>query len=775
MAPVSGSKGVLGLVLTVLLAAAALSAPGRAVGARAPGCPRTQAGAGYRAEVRRALSAGRDVWGDELLARPGDPTYASAARFLHPLLFARGRKGRPLTSSGVYYLPFGQPLGDHGAVSVALHVADGSQILAGRSGRSLTVLVGPHGRERYGSCLARLTPARLADGYLPVLETAYEDADGVRYRQESFAARVYGTTSLVSFVRIAVDASDSAAGALVRVAPSVRGLEDDGDRLTRGGAAELLYSPGGASDGSTVEYEVAPGERETVYVGWLLSPTPARALTLDAETYAAARDGLAAFWRDRLAAGATFDVPDPRVLDAERSLLVQELTLAWRYSVGNAYQELSFPEGIDVARVMGSYGYTGVTRSVLGAAAARVGRDDSSWKRGELLLAAAALYRLTGDRSVLRRESPLLRRVVGRLGRRLGRGSGGLLPRERYSADVAASVYGLHAQAVAWEGLREIAGVWARTGHRWQAVTARRLSIRLGAALRRAVRRSEHRLADGSLFVPAALLDGGKPFGAVTRTRGGSYWNLVAPYALASGFFPPHGREARAILRYLLGHGSRLLGLVRAGAYSLYGRPSPPVSGTDQVYGTNIARFLADNDVPDQLVLSLYGDLADGMTPDTFVAGEAATVAPLRGAYYRSMFQPPNGAANAAFLETLRLMLVHETRDRSGAPAGLELAFATPRWWLRPGKRIAVTDAPTSFGPLSYVVERRGARVVASLDVPGRRPPRTLRLRLRLPVGERVVRAFANGRSARVDAGTGTIDLSGLRGSVRVTATLASS
>src|SRR5262249_11004511 len=155
--------------------------------------------------------------------------------------------------------------------------------------------------------------------------------------------------------------------------------------------------------------------------------------------------------------------------------------------------------------------------------------------------------------------------------------------------------------------------------------------------LRRAVRASERRLKDGTLFVPAALLEHRKPFGALTASRPASYWNLVMPYALASGFFPPRHPQTRAILRYMLGHGSRLLGLVRAAAYSIYGKPRYPVSGTDQVYGLNVARFLADNDLPDQLDLSLYGMLGAAMTPNTFVSGEAASVAPVRGAFYRSM------------------------------------------------------------------------------------------------------------------------------------------
>ncbi|MFL6019878.1 MAG: hypothetical protein ACJ74A_01950, partial [Gaiellaceae bacterium] len=250
-----------------------------------------------------------------------------------------------------------------------------------------------------------------------------------------------------------------------------------------------------------------------------------------------------------------------------------------------------------------------------------------------------------------------------------------------------------------------------------------------------------------------------------------SYWNLVMPYALASGIFPADGARARGVLRYLGAHGSRLLGLVRAGAYTIYGLSGSTKSGTDQVYGLNLARFLADNDRPDLLVLSLYGQLAAGMTHGTFVSGEAATVSPLRGAYYRAMFRPPNSATNSAFLETLRLMLVHEVRGPSGAARGLELAFATPRSWLQTGKQIAVRDAPTSFGRLSYTVTAKAGVIDAWVEVPESGSLQTLKLRLRLPRGLRLAHVDVEGQSSsRFDAKTGTIDLTGLTGNVFVEA-----
>jgi hypothetical protein len=124
------------------------------------------------------------------------------------------------------------------------------------------------------------------------------------------------------------------------------------------------------------------------------------------------------------------------------------------------------------------------------------------------------------------------------------------------------------------------------------------------------------------------------------------------------------------------------------------------------------------------------------------------------------MYLPPNAASNASFVETLRLMLVHETRDRRGAPVGLQLAFATPRSWLEPGKEIVVRRAPTSFGELAYSLRASKGSVRAVIDVPRRSRPRMLELRLRLPRGTRIERVLLNGRRLRsFDPTTATVEL----------------
>lgn len=717
-----------GVALLALLALLPAPAP-EAAGApcRSPALERSSI-----ARIDKVLRAGRDVWGEALLAAPDGPTYEAAARYLPPLLLAKAAGQTRLTASGVHYLAFSQPGGAQGSGSAALHVADGGQILSQRAdGAALTISVGRSAAERYGSCLTRLTSPRLGNGYLPILQTGYVDALGARYRQESFALRAGPERKLSSFVRLMADARSASGTASVQLAGS----------------------------GRTMRFAVPVGGVRTIYVSRPNSGGTPRPVTR--KQWEAARASLVGYWGARLAEGAALVVPERRVMDAQRALLVQNLGLTWRYSAGNLYQQFSFPEGVDVAQVMSARGFADVARSILRTSLTRKPTPYPNWKIGQKLVGSALYYRLTRDRAYVREATPVLSGYVTRLARELDAGEHGLMQRERYSSDIPDSVYGLHSQAVAWQGLRWLGSVWAETGRHALATRCRQLATRLEAGLRAAVQRSQRRLSDGSLFVPVRLLDGERPYDSAIESREGSYWNLVAPYALASGLFAPGGAQAKGALRYLLTHGSRFLGLVRAGAYALYGLSAPfPTSGTDQVYGLNVARFLADNDQPDQLVLSLYGQLAAGMTPGTFAAGEAASIAPLAGEYHRSMYLPPNGAANATFLETLRLLLVHETVDAAGKPRGLELAYATPRAWLAAGKQIAVRAAPTSFGPLSYSIRSTARAVFVSLEVPRRGPLRTLSLRLRLPRGTSVTGVLLDGRQVeRFDRRTATVEL----------------
>ena len=647
--------------------------------------------------------------------RTGRPM-PGASRHLAPLLYARTSGGRPLTRSGVYYLPFSEPGGPQGAGSVELHVADGSEIRSDRvDGPGVAISAGG---APFGSCLARLATPRLAGGWLPILELRYGG-----YRQESFAARAAGT--LVSFVHVTGRGRDRADADRGRACAA---------RVTAWCAADAPTSPSTAAarwDGRSLTFRSGD-----VYAAWLGHPA-ATAPQIDAAAYASARASVGAYWRDRLSerraargAGdarhecrARADRPEPRAVVAlqhRQSLRGVLVPREPRRGAGAGRARVLRREQNDAAG--------GVHAQADGRT--RAGR----WARScSPRPSTPAVGRPAASSRGRRRPSPDTSQRSG-----AARKARGLLAPEHFSSDIPDAVQGLHAQAVAWQGLLAIAAVWAR--QRPAGVRGRRPDgspARLGAALRRAVASSSRRLPDGSLFLPMRLGAGEQPYDTVTESREGSYWNLVAPYALASGLFPPGSRAATGALAYLERHGSLLLGLVRAGGYSLYGPgASPRLSGTDEVYGVNLARFLAAQDDADELVLALYGQLAAAMTPNTFVAGEAASVAPLDGLRYRAMYLPPNSVANDAFLETLRLMLVQETAT------GLRLAFATPRAWLRPGRRIAVSGVPTAFGPVSYSLDGLHPRGGGARRDPGSGRARTIRLRLRLPAGKRIRRAL---------------------------------
>ena len=228
-----------GLLTSVVAVVAALVVVGATAGRARPAstaaaCTPRSATSAYTSSVQQAVASGRDLWGGRLLRAREGPTYAAARQFLSPLTQGMQWQGRPLTSSGSYYIPLSFPFTSYGSTVFALHVADGSEIVTRRvGGPSLSVFVGS-GSERYGSCSARLTPARLAEGYLPVVQTSYTDAAGVRYRQESFVGRAYGAygaRSVISFVRLVVDARAASRGATVRLVPWRRLTHSAPDRL----------------------------------------------------------------------------------------------------------------------------------------------------------------------------------------------------------------------------------------------------------------------------------------------------------------------------------------------------------------------------------------------------------------------------------------------------------------------------------------------------------------------------------------------------------------
>src|SRR5438270_4017129 len=111
----------------------------------------------------------------------------------------------------------------------------------------------------------------------------------------------------------------------------------------------------------------------------------------------------------------------------------------------------------------------------------------------------------------------------------------------------------------------------------------------------------------------------------------------------------------------------------------------------------------------DHALVGFYGQLAQGMTRDTFIGGEGSRF--LHGDKHgRSFYLPPNSASNATFLTTLRYLLVQDwDLDDDGKPETLRLLDAIPPRWLAGGQKLAVEKAPSAFGEVTFRVESRAA------------------------------------------------------------------
>ena len=279
-----------------------------------------------------------------------------------------------------------------------------------------------------------------------------------------------------------------------------------------------------------------------------------REIVLDELRYQEARDSVRSYWERRLAHGARIVVPEQRVMDAQRNLLIQNLALTWRYSVGNRYEQLSTPEGVDVARVLTGYGHLGVepldpparlsarsppSRSRRRSAGARTGGWAHGWSASPTTPALSG--DTAADRCALRR-SPQLRQAArtpdsARVATDFSSASA-TPPTSRHR------VFGLHSQAVVWQGLRSMGQVWQETGYTQLAATCRAARAQARSAdfgapsgARNAGCRAG-RSSSRSRCSTASARIGRSPLRAAGATGTSSCRTRSRP-----GFFEPHGAE----------------------------------------------------------------------------------------------------------------------------------------------------------------------------------------------------------------------------------------
>ncbi len=734
---------------------------------------------GYTEALNQALNSTEDVFGEQVLRLPEGPTYENVKDYLTPLKLM----GTSITESGVYYLPFGRPLNTAGYGPVALHVGDGSQLITPSSaGSKMTVYVGEEGQERYGFAEARLEQERLEGGYLPILINTYTDVSGVSYRQESFSDYTFASTELISFVKIAVKGKPSGTTRVkLNLLFSDKDLNLEGTVLKSGDKVRALVSPGAVLEGNSLFYQVdLKQETEQVfYMARLLHPSACATQAIDAAYYEAEKEELKTYWDQELAKGAVMEVPEERINQARKGLLIQNLYMGYLYSIGNSYQSWYQPEGNDAARILGEYGFLDHQKAIHQVLLSVPFRRYRTWEMGELLSHAAQYFHISRDTAYMRRHQEKLIAYMEDFGKQMAASEFGVLNMEAFSGDIAERLVYLHHQAVAWRGLRDMAHVIYTLGDTGTGNKYLALADSLRSRLLQGLHAGKTVLPDSSIFLPTELFTKQKPepYPRITDTKYGSYWNLCFPYVAASGLLDQP--LLSGYYQYLKNYGAFFLGMVRfnyypvpVGDYRRDGLPGYKTTGVDNVYGLNLSRVMATLDDADRLVLSFYAKLAHGMTRDTYVSGEGDTLGPYPGEYYRTSYLSPSSFNNSWFLLMLRLMLIRESDGENGVPESLYLAGATPRAWLEHGKQVKVERAPTLFGELGYTVQSEldDGKIRATIQLPDRvHTAREVVLRLRTP-DKRVIRKVKiDGRVHKAfNPDQETIDLTGKSGTIQV-------
>ena len=721
----------------------------------------------YAQRLNAALREGRDVLGEEVLAKGA--SQETLKDYLRPLFLSTGFTNK---TYGVHSLLFGM---DGGEPPYLVPVADGGRIASNNitSPEYIEIRLGPDGAERYGEALERLEGPELGDGHYPILRTGYTDKAGTHYRQESFAGHLPGTGNLLAFVSIEADRGKGKADA-ASVAVN----------CGKPGAAHLRGSLPGTWSENTLTHRLELPEEAggTLLLVWSPKEALPDTATIDGQLYSRARQEWKQYWDGCLARGTAFQVPETSVMDMQRNLLIQNLIMRWRYSLGAVVYHGDYfqPESSDTMTTLGQYGYLSEFRDGLDFLI-DVSKGEafySNWERGEKLSHGAQYYLLTRDRAFVEMNTEKYAGFCETLVRQMENDPNGLPEKQRHCGDIPDVAYCTFHQTVCWRGIRDMAEVWGLNGREDLRDKYLAAAGRLRDAITRALDKSESALPDGTLFVPSILLDEKKEvYDPVTKTRMGSYWNLCMPYAFSSGFWPANSRNMDRITGFMRNHGSLMLGLVRFNYYPAEigdcradGLPGYSTTGFDNVYLPGYIRMMADRDEADLLGLSFYAKAVHAQTRGTYVSGEGETVGVRPDQFHRSCYGTPCSANNTAFLMALRLMLVRESfDDASGLPQGLYLAHGTPRQWLEPGKSIVVDRAPTCFGPVSCSIESmldRGMVKVRAM-LPDRDRASTIKLKLRVPKAVPITAVTLNGQPhGSFDSASETIDLSGLQGEV---------
>jgi hypothetical protein len=704
---------------------------------------------GGRCEIspEQIIASKTDLVGEAALRAPGGPSFDFFKDVLPPLRYVDARyKHYPIVLAAPRSLVKGKVLSNGGIINP---LARRYQWI-GETGIPWHITLGAR-HLPFGEDLTKLKGPKYAEGYLPILQLEYESEDGT-YREECFAAT---DPQLAANGAIFVRLDFPSAG---RGRIDVE-MESGNELITGGGPKHIVPDVSKKVRLAYDEnFEWRPGRScliskekhgSTAYLVVFTNPVaPAAVVPANENTYNVHRAACAKSWKDLLRAGTQVSVPEPYVMNAWRSLLVGTYMIYagddLNYSAGNQYARKYAHESGEAMRSLLLWGHekdaADAIRPIFVYRRKNIEFHDGAYK----LEGLAHYYFVTHDDELVRTTRELWEREIDAIVKSRDPKTG-LLPREKYCSDIDTPVVSVVANANCWRGLRDMSLVLEDMGESDQTKKLSKIAAEYRKVILAAIEKNMDRSVNPP-FIPIALGEE-TVHDPITETRLGSYWNLVCPQVLFSGIYPAESQPFGDILRYVQTKGGLSMGMIRCQSQR---GPWVNVQNIDDLYTTRYVQALLERDEPDRALVTFYGKLAQGMTRDTFIDGEATVIEPL-DPLGRQIGLPPNSAANAMFLLMLRYMLVQDyDTDGNGRAETLRLCFATPRRWLEDGKEIVVERAPTQFGDVSFRIKSdfKHNRVTADVELPPRAPARTL-LRLRLPDGKQF--ASTNFRQASAD------------------------
>ncbi len=478
--------------------------------------------------------------------------------------------------------------------------------------------------------------------------------------------------------------------------------------------------------------DVPAGGKKTVEaaVPFLAKESPM--LDLETKEFDARLASVVKYWQDLIAPGTRFEIPEQRVQDAYRAWLAYNfLNVDKRNGVYHICDGAGFYEqvyGYSAALycyMLDLMGYHDQTRTYLdsiltfqqpdGLVCVNFGATDT----GTMLWAMSEHYRLTRDAEWLKRNAPKMaamcnwiiehrkesmKHIHGK--RAVVHG----LVRWRPYCDFELPAFDYFCNGYLWKGMKAASQVFAEIG---LADESGRLGEEADAFLKDIMTSMDAAIIthDGMKMLP--IMPDTQFLLKETGYTANGYYGLLASCLLETGI--PACGDARA---NLLVDMLRRKGGLQVGVCQF-------LDMIDHAYAWGYWDTCLSLDEPKRVILGLYGSMAYGMSRDTYAAVECTAIRT-----GDNMATLPHTYSNTVQVRLLRNMLLRESGD------DLLIGFAVPRLWLTRGKRLAVREAPTPFGPVSFSMQADGPSIRVHLDPPARSFTGKVRIRLRHPAGK---------------------------------------